>query len=60
MTGLFQQFVFLEKCLSGEYIFQLVSSGGGEESSTSDENRSGEVEEYSSFSWKKLVVFYSV
>lgn len=57
VTGLFLQFIFLEKCLSGEYIFQSVSSGGGEESSTTDKNRSGEEEEYSSFSWKKLVVF---
>lgn len=48
VTGLFLQFIFLEKlekCLSGEYIFQLVSSGGGEESSTTDKNRSGEKEE---------------
>lgn len=60
VTGLFLQFIFLDKCLSGAYIFQLISSGGGEESSMPDKNRSGEEEEYSSFSWKKLVVAYSV
>lgn len=60
VTGLFLQFIFLDKCLTGEYIFQLISSGGGEEISTSDKNRSGEEEEYSSFPWKKLVVFNSV
>lgn len=57
---LFLQFIFLDKCFSGEFVFQLVNSAGGEESSTLDKNRFGEEEEYSSFSWKKLVVAYSV
>lgn len=56
VTGLFLQFIISEKSLSGEYIFQLVSSRGGEESYTTDKNRSGEEEEYSGFSWKKLAV----
>ena len=36
VTGLFLQFIISEKSLSGEYIFQLLSSRGGEESYTTD------------------------
>lgn len=56
VTGLFLQFIISEKPLSGECIFQSVSSRGGEESYTTDKNRSEEEEEYIGFPWKKLVV----
>lgn len=52
--GLFLQFIVSEKSVSGEYISQLFRSRG--ESYTTDKNRSGEEEEYSGFSWKKLAV----